>query len=95
MLLRKRSNYNYNILTVFDFQNFEHPTRVKNYKRISRMYPDPPRKEEMCRLCMKVQGQPELTLDRTLPESIVPIKNAVKDTFNIDVSFHVVNYASY
>lgn len=39
-----------------------------------------------CRICLKLPGLPELTLNHPLPKSKISIISAVKKTFNFDVS---------
>lgn len=41
---------------------------------------------EKCRICLKVPGLNELTLQHTLPKSNVSIQDAISKTFNFDVS---------
>lgn len=42
-----------------------------------------------CRICLKARGLEELTLQDTLPKSRISIADAVKKSFNIDVSQEV------
>jgi hypothetical protein len=42
-----------------------------------------------CRICLKAQGLEELSLQDTLPKSRITIADAVKKSFNIDVSSKV------